>query len=382
MSSAHAPSPTPQMNPYGFWAARIWQGMTAKTWARLALRHHAAFSPSRWGLALTTTAASLFNSTMQGVERLRYGQQVARYQLEQPPVFILGHWRSGTTLLHELLVLDERHFYPTTFQCFCPNHFLVTEWFFKYMTFLLPAQRPMDNMLTGWERPQEDEFALCNMGSPSPYVTMAFPNHPPEYTEYLDFDGVSDEAIARWQRDFMWFLKRVALKKQGRIVLKSPPHTGRIKVLLQMFPDARFVHIVRNPYSLFPSTMKLWKSLYMVQGLQAPQYAGLEEYVFQCFERMYAAFDAQRSLIPAENFYEVRYEDLVADPIGQVRSMYEQLNLGDVTPSLPKLQAYVEGMKEYKKNQFALEPDLRAQIDRRWGPFFRRYGYCEDAATV
>ena len=41
------------------------------------------------------------------------------------PVFVIGHWRAGTTLLHELLVRDPRHTYPNTYDCFGPNHFLL-----------------------------------------------------------------------------------------------------------------------------------------------------------------------------------------------------------------------------------------------------------------
>lgn len=109
-----------------------------------------------------------------------YGTIPENTQLKQPPVFIIGHWRTGTTLLHELLILDPRHNFPNTYQCLEPNHFLLTEKFFKsYFNFLLPTRRPMDNMEAGWDKPQEDEFALCMMGQPSPYLDVAFPNNPP-----------------------------------------------------------------------------------------------------------------------------------------------------------------------------------------------------------
>ena len=89
---------------------------------------------------------------------------------------MIGHWRSGTTLLHELLVRDPRHTYPDTYACFAPNHFLVSGWWMKpCLKVLLPSQRPIDNMPAGWDHPQEDEFALCNMGVPSPYLTIIFP---------------------------------------------------------------------------------------------------------------------------------------------------------------------------------------------------------------
>ena len=192
------------------------------------------------------------------------------------------------------MVLDARYTFPTTYQCLAPNHFLISDWLITRFKFLLPSKRPMDNMITGWDRPQEDEFALCNMGLPSPYLTMAFPNEPEQFPEYFTLDGLPPEEVARWKAGLEWFLKRVTLRNPNRIILKSPPHTGRIKTLLEVFPNARFVHIVRDPYALYGSTIKLWKTLYKFQGLQEPNHAGLEEYVFRCFERMYAALERDR----------------------------------------------------------------------------------------
>ena len=52
----------------------------------------------------------------------------------------------------------------------------------------------MDNMTAGWDCPQEDEFALCNMGLRSPYLTIAFPNHPPQDQEFFELAEVSPRA--------------------------------------------------------------------------------------------------------------------------------------------------------------------------------------------
>ena len=128
----------------------------------------------------------------------------------------------------------------------------------------------MDRMKAGFDRPQEDEFALCMLGLPSPYATIAFPNHPAANPEYLDLETVPPTALERWKQGFLWFLKCLTYKQGKRLILKSPPHTARIKVLREMFPDAIFLHIVRDPYVVFPSTVNLWRSLYLTHGLQIP----------------------------------------------------------------------------------------------------------------
>ena len=233
----------------------------------------------------------------------------------------------------------------------------------------------MDNMPLGFDRPQEDEFALCNMGIGSPYLTFAFSNRPPQDQEFLDMEGLSPRELARWKRAFLWFLKCVTVQDPKRIVLKSPPHTGRIRVLLELFPDARFVHIVRDPYVLFPSTVHLWRQLYKVHGFQTPKCEGLEDYVFETFNRMYAAFDAQRGLIPKGRFSEIRYEDLVADPVRQMRRIYEELQLGGFDEALPALEEHVAATAGYKTNRYELPEETRDQITRRWGKFIEQYGY-------
>ena len=153
------------------------------------------------------------------------------------------------------------------------------------------------------------------------------------------------------------------------MVLKSPPHTSRIKVLLELFPNARFVHIIRNPYVIFPSTVNLWKRLYQNQALQTPTFVGLEDYVFDTFNRMYDIFERDQGLIPPARLCEVRYEDLVKDPIGQMRGVYDQLQLGGFDDVLPALKKYFADKADYKTNRFQLSAEQRAEIARRWGPF-------------
>ena len=143
-----------------------------------------------------------------------------------------------------------------------------------------------------------------------------------------------------------------------------------------MFPEARFVHIVRDPYVVFPSTVNLWKSLYETHGLQKPTFAGLEEYVFRTFTMLYDELDAGRALVPPGHFFEVRYEDLLSDPVGRMRALYEQLGLGDFEAVRPQIEKYFAEHKGYQTNRYpSLSAETRAEIGRRWGDVIRRYGY-------
>src|SRR5205823_11835288 len=145
----------------------------------------------------------------------------------------------GTTLLHELLIRDPRHAFPTTYECLAPHHFLISRsWLPKLFWWLMPRRRPMDNMPAGWDRPQEDEFALCMLGQPSPYLRIAFPNTVPADDGSLDLSGLSATARRRWKAMYLRFMREVTAVNGGRrLILKSPPHTCRIPDLLALFPD-------------------------------------------------------------------------------------------------------------------------------------------------
>jgi hypothetical protein len=327
-------------------------------------------------MAIGVTIVSLFNTALWFLQQVLLGRRIVRSSIAHPPIFIIGHWRSGTTYLHELLVLDDRFAFPTTYECFAPSHFLISDWLVaKYMKFLLPEKRPMDNMAAGWDLPQEDEFALCNLGIGSPYKTMAFPNRPPQDTEYLDLKELGPDDLARWKAGMGLFLKRVAYRKPRPIVLKSPPHTARVRTLLELFPDAKFVHIVRDPVNVFLSTVRLWRSLYQVQGLQVDKGQDVSEYVLSTFERMYESFEEDRQLLRAGHYFEVRYEDLVANPVEQIRAMYQRLNLGDFEHVRPQLEAFLETKKDYQTNRFEPPAEVRSMVLERWTDFARRYGY-------
>lgn len=359
---------------------RMWLGSDFFGWLRIMSRGRFRFKPGYAYMAFCLTGASVCHSILKCVQNILYRRRISQTRIEQAPVFIIGHWRTGTTHLHELMILDERHNFPNTYQCLVPNHFLLTERLCKRpLLFLLPERRPMDNMEVGWERPQEDEFAMCMMGQPSPYLDLVFPNDAPLMPGSLDLEGLPKWQKREWKRTFLYFLKALMFKDPRRLILKSPPHSCRIPTLLEMFPDARFVHIVRNPYSVFPSTVKLWKSLAEKHGVQAPLHRNVEEKVLATFSQLYEKLEEGKKLVGPSRFHELKYEDLVADPFGQMQTLYDRLQLGGFERLRPKLAHYLAQHANYERNHFELTSTQRQNITQRWGDVIRRYGYPIDA---
>lgn len=367
-----------KLNTYPWYSPRFWHSMRITDWFKLLARHRFRIHPFRMPMAAIITGITPFNSTCALVQRFWFGRFIEQTRIETPPVFIVGHWRSGTTLLHELLSNDTRFATPNTYQCMAPHHTFITEHIIgKRMGWLIPKQRPMDNMAAGFDRPQEDEFAILALGAPTPYTRMAFPNDAPDYSDSLNLDECSPEHLERFKAALMYFTKLITLTtKQKQLLLKSPPHTGRVGHFARWFPGAKFIHIARHPFSLFPSTMRLWESLDEAQGLQVPHHKNDREYVFDCFERMYRGYEKQRNEIPPGDLYELKYEDLVKDPVGECEKIYQQLQLNNFEPVREKIIQHMEKEKDFKKNKHpTMDEETANEIRRRWAGYFQRFGY-------
>ena len=234
----------------------------------------------------------------------------------------------------------------------------------------------MDNMAAGWDRPQEDEFALALLGAPSTYTDFAFPKNASINAGALDLSGLTRREYAAWKRTFFKFVQSVAYKDPRRLVLKSPPHTARIPALLELFPDAKFVHIVRDPRVLFSSTVNLWMSMAKRHGFQTPQQSPeLEAKVFREFRTIHERYEATKSLIPAGNLIEVRYEDFVKDLVTGTERIYAGLNLSGFAEARPQLEAYARRSSNYETNTYEQSAELKRRIAEEWGEIIAAQGY-------
>ena len=355
-------------------------GFDLPSWLAILRRHGYRVSPSKIPAALAVTLTSLFISCMKLIEDSLYGARIRGTRIHESPLFILGHWRSGTTLLHELLSRDERFTFPTSFACFNPHCFLLSEGLLKAcIRLVVPARRPQDNMASGPDNPQEDEFALALMGAVSPYATHLFPSQLGACLEAFEPEALPAKESQQWEKAFLRFLKKITLRRNRPLILKSPPHTFRIATLLRLFPEARFVYLVRNPLAVFPSTVYTWRNLWEATSLQGQNIPGLEEYVHEVFSRMHLAFERDRHLIAQGRLHIMRYEELAAQPEREIEKLYTALKLGGYEQVRPKVRAYAAQNARYKKNTFSISTELRERITRRWAPFISQYGYADRA---
>lgn len=200
-----------------------------------------------WPRILVISLLSILNSLLAVVEYLLFESSIRQTRPNPRPVFILGHPRTGTTLLHSLVALDEGQFdVCTTFCAGFPSCFLWFERIGKEMfRGILDETRPMDNVVLDFDLPQEDELAtnVLSAGT-SPYMPLFFMSQEPDFRPYYAFDDhasgdekLSPEEMAtarkRWGSAFYYLCQKLTLRslrmKQAalRLVLKSPVHTAR-----------------------------------------------------------------------------------------------------------------------------------------------------------
>jgi hypothetical protein len=234
----------------------------------------------------------------------------------------------------------------------------------------------MDNMRISFSSPGEDEAAIAMTCLRSPIIAWAFPKREAHYDRYYTFRGVPQYEVDEWKQALVWFLKKLALKNDRPMVLKSPPHTGRIRPLLELFPDARFIHISREPYTVFRSTQRLYAKAVPLSYLQRPNLAHVDDSIIRRYVEVYDAYFEHQPLIPSGQFCDVRFEDLERDIIGQMGAIYDQLGLCGFDRLKPKLEKYASSKAGYQKNtHMPLDEPLRAKIATAWRTCFETWGY-------
>lgn len=353
-----------------------WLGCTLAGWRRALRRADPGVDAKHWPDAALTWLATSGNSLRAIGVRRRFDNQINAVALQGDPVFLIGHWRSGTTHLHNLMSHDPQFIYPRSRQCMMPGTAATgAPLVGRIANIFVPAKRPMDEMAFSPDAPQEDEFGLCNLGQPSPYWQVAFPNSPDPYPESLDLDGMTPEALAEWRQTFLYFLKAVSFGREGRLLLKSPTHTCRLPVLMEMFPKSPVIHIVRSPFSVIPSTLRLWRRMYPIVGYHTPTFEGLEDQVFAKYRHVMERVENTRRCVPDGQYYQLRYEDLIADPVTQLGTAYEQVGFSGFEAFKAELEPYLQGIANYRATAWNLDGALHARIVSECADVLTRYAF-------
>jgi len=353
-------------------------GVLAGDWARLLARRGWTISPRYWPRTVFTTCMSVVNSVVSVHERARYGARIAGAEI-RAPVFILGHHRSGTTHLWNLLRTNERFISPTVLQAVFPHTMLSFEPVVRGLAErLTPRQRPQDSVEFGPDAPIEEERAICTACFLSMQMARHFPRASERFKRHLTMRDASETERARWKASLDRF-GRALLVRHGldrTLLYKAADHTGKIDLILDLYPDARFVHIHRNPYDVFISTRRMEQDTLPLYAYQRYDERFMDEFVLWRYRAMYDSFLESRARVPAGRLVEVAFAELRASPVEQIERIYAQLGIDGFEGVRPKLESYIESIAGYRMNRHPEIPGaLRQRIAERWGRCFDAWGY-------
>ncbi|MFH0757692.1 MAG: sulfotransferase [Bacteroidota bacterium] len=307
---------------------------------------------------------SVISSILTLAERKNHDRKIRETEIAMPPIFIIGHWRTGSTYLNQLFNLDPRFTTPTMVQTVIPDHFLFsTKYYVPILKRAMPKYRPMDNVVMGPFEPQEEEFALIRMGSESPLEKLIFPSGKRYFLDGYDQYIPQGKKLESWKKNLLTFFKKITLQTGKQIVSKNPYHAMRIPLLAEMFPGARFIHITRDPTIVVPSTIRMWNIVAaenkLKRGWKNPSVAEASSVLSTYLE--YVAKESRK--LGTHQFSEIRFEDLEKDPPGELRRIYAELDLPFSETLQAEVMRFVADQKNYQKNAYKLSAEERDIIE-------------------
>jgi hypothetical protein len=352
-------------------------GTTLVNWAKVLIENRFHIDWQFIPKAMYVTTMILGTTPLRLMEQRNLEEKLENITIEKP-IFIIGHWRSGTTFLQYLLGKDTNLGYVSTMETLDPSIFL------KYDKLLgtivansLPEKRPMDNLEMGTNLPYEEEYAIANLSPYSFYHAWYFPRAIDRYFKrYVLYEGVERQIVDTWKHVYQSFLKKIAYKHPGKqIVLKSLVNTAKIKLLLEMFPDAKFIHQYRNPYEVYASTWKLYDSILPLFSFQHIDKEAFDKSILNIYRQLTEKYLRERHLIPKENLIELRYEEFVQDPYKALETIYVTFGIPSFQNARPAFEQYLKQHATYERNHYIIDEEMKKKVYQAWGFIFKEYGY-------
>lgn len=272
---------------------------------------------------------------------------------KKDPVFIIGHPRSGTTHLQQLIVEDSRFYTPKLYQVLFPNY---SNTFALLLNRLiepfLPKKRPQDNVEIGLHTPQEEEFALAATSGIS-FINGFY--YPKQFKEIIDETVLfkSEKDKKAWQKSLVQFVNRISTSAGDKqLILKSPANMGRIDAILEIYPNARFIHIQRDPLLTLQSTLHLFEKVLPQTSFQRIEEGAMIDNAFYMYETFLKAYRAQSANLSAKNLLEISHEAFISNMARELEKVYRFMGVNFSINTID-----LSNYQNYKKNHHAALPD-------------------------
>ena len=302
-------------------------------------------------------------SAFRWFDHLWFKRKVRTYVFKEPPLFILGHWRSGTTYLHTLMTQDPMAAYTTTYQCVFPEN-MKSKWLFKtFMQVFMPRERPGDHLEISASWPQEDEYALSNLTPHSFYHFFYFPSsYRSLYRKYVRFESLSQKELRNWKKTYRNLLVKALINTGGsRIILKNPVNTGRMLIVSELFPEAKFIHLIRNPVTVYLSTRKFFTQLLPTLQLEPFKEEDISEMILDIYRNLLQDYLEDKKQVDPGRLIEIKFEELIERPLQNLENIYNNFDLPGFRELKPVFEDYLGSIKGHQVDTYSME---KAELDR------------------
>ena len=351
-------------------------GITSGKLIRLLAKNGFSVTPKILFRIFFLVQSGIWASFFKRTELRRFKEKIDSYEMPDDPVFIIGHWRTGSTYLHQLMSLDSNLVSPNVFQVSVTDSFLVSEKYYKpVMTSMMSPTRPMDNVALGFNEPQEDEYALIKLTVNSPLESMVFPKSKSYFL--LDYDDFmpSEETREKWKEAMNDFCKRISFKSGKRVLLKNPFHSMRIPLLLEMFPKAKFIHIHRHPYEVVPSSIHMWNVVGNENKLKRRFPKPQIKEVTTVLNRLLNYVHDKLKIVSENAKVEISFSQLENNPVGTLKLIYNKLELNYSPEFEARVKDWLKEVKSYEKNKYILSEAEKETIKNILEKHFIYYNY-------
>lgn len=303
------------------------------------------------------------------IEMLLFERKIRKHKLKEDPIFILGHWRSGTTHLQELLAANPNHTTTSVFKFLFIDNFIITERWLKpplnalCKIFKIPYS--FQRVTMDLNMPGELESAMCTSLSDHSYTWgHIFPNR---YENW--FEGMiglkRPKDIEGWLDDYDFLIKKISFASGGkRVIVKSPGDTGRAIHLLKKYPKAKFIFIERDLYSVYHSTMYFWSVIQKEVSFQRVNNKQLHYYCINSYVALKAHYNNFRKQIPSVQLYELTFKELITEPNTTLKRIYNELELGEAPIKQVEQRQILK--RDIQKVIYTTSPELAREIEEKW----------------
>ncbi len=299
------------------------------------------------------------------------------------PVFIVGHWRSGTTHLANLLSRSPEFGILSPMSVGLPAEALGLARIARpFVEQFFPRNRLIDAVALAADLPQEDELAMANLSTLSCNHGLYFPHRlREEFDRGVFLDDVGQRELARWITSLRGYVGKMTRAAGRPLLIRNPANSARIPMLRAIWPEARFIHIHRHPAEVHASSVRMFATLVRELSLGRAD-ADIEALVRHVYPRLMTRLLRDAAELPAGRYVEVGYDELRRQPLAVLGRIHATLAIPEYATAVPGYAAYLDEVRDYAPRTQGVDPEVHACLAGAHAEIFRSLGYAADDETA